>query len=469
MKDEKKKEESYAFIEETVVPRKKSKGKKLVISIVTTIGLAVVFGVVASLSMCFCVPSLLQWAGVNEKTEGKKQIVFSDDTSSGTAIALEESPTPAVTVSPSKKPTSTPTSTPSRKPTAIPTVSPEAAQSGSEPTEAANEKKQKKITLSIQDYEQLCVELTALEQKLQKSLVTVSNVKEQSDMFDSLSQTQDEFYGLLVADNGEELLFLTSYDRVNGAQKLEVRFSGGESYEAEIYGHDDDTGIAILAVKNDSVAQTVYQGIEVATLGDSYGLKRGNPVVAVGSPNGYVFSMESGIITNDSYARYRTDQRIDLINTDLFSCDQGEGVLINLEGKVVGILTHQFSETKNEGICVAMGISRVKPLIERLVNQKKSIYFGAVESELSSEVLSGVGLENGIYISEVIADSPALNAGIHNGDILISVDGHPVNSVAYFSSLINEYKAGDKIKVALLRTSKVKMPEIEVEVELQTR
>lgn len=452
MKDGKKQqEESFSFIQETVVPKKRSKVKKAVTSIVSTLLLALLFGGVASLVICFCVPSFAKWAGIEVQPDGKKPISFSEDTVPTPSPTTALNPTPSSLSENAGK-------------TDTPVVLPEPGK-----IENPGEKKGKRQTLTIKDYEMLFSNLREVEKQMKPALVKISNVRQQVDMFNTASETEDTFYGLYIADNGEDLLFLTSARRILKAKELVINLNSGVALKASIYGRDEETGIAILSLPLERVPKEVYENLEVAELGNSYGIRMGEPVLAVGSPNGYVFSMEAGMVMNDAYERYITDFRLDLFNTDMHTYSMGEGVIIDLQGRVVGVITHDFQDDKNKDSCVVMGISRLKPIIERLVNQKKRVYFGALEADIANETLKGIGLENGIYITEVLADSPALNAGIQNGDILISINGKNIASVAAFSNILEECRNEESIRVKLLRTSKAKMPEMEVEVELEKR
>lgn len=467
--DKKPKEESFSFIQEKVVPRRKSKKKKILISIVSTLGLAVLFGVVASVVICFCVPSFAEWAGILPEKTGKKQIIFSEseatqqptvspETSASVVSqgavgeAAENSPKPDKTEAALTDQQTSDKDVPQPQPTGIP-----------------EDKKEKKSQFSMKDYQMMYMNLTGMAEEFKPSFVKITNVTRQKDIFDYEAENEDSFYGLVIADNGEELLILTSAKRIDGAKKLQAAFSGGDEVEASIYGKDKETSIAVLSVPIDSLEENVYKAVQAAELGDSYHLKMGTPVMALGSPNGYVFSMQTGMITNGAYEKYVIDQKVDLYNTDIAYYPAGEGVVVDMNGKVVGILTNNFQEEKNKNMCTFLGISGVKHIIQKLVNQEKRIYFGAKESDITAEALEEIGLSHGIYVTEVAAGSPALEAGIQNGDVITAVDGREIGTVAVFTSVLNEYKENDVIQVSLVRTSKAGKPELELEVTLGKR
>lgn len=111
----------------------------------------------------------------------------------------------------------------------------------------------------------------------------------------------------------------------------------------------------------------------------------------------------------------------------------------------------------------------MKHIIQKLVNQEKRTYFGAKESDISVKTLEEIGLDHGIYVTEVAADSPALEAGIQNGDVITSVDGKDIGTVAVFTSVLNEYKEKDVIQVTVIRTSKAGKPQMKLKVTLGKR
>lgn len=460
--DKKPQGESFSFIQENVVPRKKPKKRRILRTIVSTLGLAVLFGAVASVVICFFVPSFAKWAGILPEKTGKKQIIFS-----------AASPSPAVSVEPSPSVVTPAAVEESVKPSVRPVKTEDTKENGTlsgedvpQPTGMPEDKKDKKSDFSMKDYQKMYMNLSGIAEELSPSFVRITNITQQKDIFDYEAENTDSFYGLVLADNEEELLILTSAKRIDGAKKLKATFQNGSEVAAEVYGKDKETGIAVLSVPIASLETDVYQSVKIAELGESYHLKMGMPVMALGSPNGYVFSMEAGMVTNGAYEKYVIDQKVDLYNTDMTYHPSGEGVVVDINGKVVGILTNNFQDEKNKNMCTFFGISGVKHIIQRLVNQEKRIYFGAKESDISTKTLEEIGLTHGIYVTEVAADSPALEAGIKNGDVITEVDGKEISTVSVFTSVLNEFKDKDVIQVTVIRTSKAGKPELKLDVIL---
>ena len=96
---------------------------------------------------------------------------------------------------------------------------------------------------------------------------------------------------------------------------------------------------------------------------------------------------------------------------------EGSGVLVNLDGKIVGVIAQSFSGEADTGVVTALSISDLRKLIEQLSNNEDLIYLGVRGQDISSSLSQKTGIPTGIYVNSVEEDSPAMNAGIQNGDV----------------------------------------------------
>lgn len=425
-------EKDFSFIQENVKPKKNRKGKKFLASLATTIVLAAVFGVTACASFYIAKPYLKETLDPQPEETRKPVSLTAEPTAAPTT---EPSPTPAVQQT--------------QKPAAE-----------TEKEEGSGKK------LTIKDYTRMNLAISNYAQQIEKSVVTVTKIQEEEDIFENTEITADSFYGLILAENGKELLLLTAWRKLEDYSRLEVRFADQTVCEAEVTAFDRDLGIAVLAVSLEQLSEETLQNLEMAKLGDSYYLSVGTPLLALGSPNGYVFSRELGVIMNAAYDTYIPDAALSLFNTDMKRYENGEGFVVNFNGEVVGLLTKQFDNELNDGMFVFLGISKLKPTIEKMLNQEERVSFGVVAKDMTAESLAAVDAESGIYVSEVIPDSAAYQAGLVNGDVIISVNQKSINTVTAFSQLLGECQVKEQVRVKVIRTAKTGNPKLTLNVTL---
>lgn len=412
--------DNHSFIKEQIVPNKKNKRKKLFHATGTAAICAVVFGVVGSFVFTLSMPYF-------EALTGKKE--------------------PAVSFTEETNPPVTPTPTPSVSPSAAP-----------EPVEVEFPQ------LGIEQVEEFYGLLSDTAEVFNRSVVTVSSVINGVDWFDNPSELKDATSGLMIARTDASLFLLSAYDRISDANSIQVTFSNGNTVEAQLSGYDKETGLAVLSVALADIPSSIRKNLEPVALGDSYYAKPGTPVLALGSPNGQVYSMDFGMVSSDFIDRYITDNKLELFYTSMLSAEAGEGAIVDLKGRILGIITH--SEDKDTDFCTAMGISRLKPLIEKLINNESRASLGVIVNDIPSEYKESISIENGIYISTVNNNSPALDAGLKSGDIILRVDDYDITGVAMFSNLISSHRPKDSITLSIYRTSRADDREMKVTVTL---
>lgn len=412
--------DNHSFIKEQIVPNKKNKRKKQFQTFGTAALCAVIFGIISSFVFTLSRPYFESLLG-----NGKTPVSFTEETPEPTPTTPE--PSPSVTPEP-------------------------------EPVEVEFPE------LSMEQVSEFHHLLADTANSFHHSVVTVSGVKKGVDWFDNPSEQADATCGLVIAKTDTNLFLLSAYNRLSDANSIQVTFSGNSTAEAQLNGYDKETNIAILSLALADLPAAIRKDLEPVVLGDSYYAKPGTPVLALGSPNGQVYSMDFGIVSSVPFNRYITDNKLDLFHTSMLSAETGEGAIVDLEGKVLGIITH--IEDKNTSFCTAIGISRLKPLIENLVNNEARTTLGVIVNDIPSEYKKAISLENGIYISKVNNNSPALDAGLTSGDVILKADDYEITSVTMFNNIITSHRPKDTITLSIYRTSRADNREMDITVTL---
>lgn len=453
-------ENEFNFIQEKVVPRRRNKLKKIGIAFTITLFLAVVFGFVARIVFIKSEGFINRLLSID--TTKRSEILFptlvADTDSTNKTQGLTLTPGVSSSTQPTKALTPTLIPTPVISQAVTPTVTP-----GTDAAQASDQK----IIATISDYEKILLEIRKLTNTVNDSLVTVTAIESKEDWLDEKYESRKSTTGIILGENNAELMILTELSKVHNASALEVSFSGGFVVSGELWNYDRDFNIAIIAVKLKDISPYQLSTIKTAELGESYSLTVGSAVVALGQPNGMNGSMELGMITGKGNAHYIMDNRLDLFTTDITNHENSDGVIINMQGKIIGIISQSVSNYKT--VSTVIGISRIMPIVEKLVNKYDRILFGITGEDIPVNVLKGYELEHGIYVTKVLQDSPAYNGEVRQGDIITHINEIEVTSITSYTSTLSNYKPGDVISVTVLRMSKGKLKEMKLEVTLEAK
>lgn len=448
------------FIQEKIIPKKKGKIKKIIVSVTSTAILAILFGFVGRLVFNSSDSFACKILGQNEN---QKVITFPT-----------VSPSDSETDESKNQENNGVNSTDNNEDTSKSDIE-ALSQKGitKENDTTVTEPKtviiKQNVQANLNDYNNMYSLLSDIVNEANKSIVTVSGVVSGVDWFYNTYETTNETSGVIIANNEKELIILTSKDKIVDANNITVTFPTNFTVSAKIKDSDTDTGLAVVAVDLSDIPENILTKTSVATLGESYSIALGDPVIALGSPNGYTYSMGLGIITNKINYVYVTDNKLELFNTDIEDNPNSEGIIIGLDGDVVGIITQKYKKDLNENISTVLGISKAKPIIERLVNQEKRVYFGIIGADLTTQSAKNLEVNAGIYVSEVEADSPAFEAGLQSGDVILQIDNTVISTVTVFNNVISSYQPNDSIRVKIKRTSAKSSKEKTINVILEKK
>ena len=307
--------------------------------------------------------------------------------------------------------------------------------------------------------------------------------------------------GIIVGDNDDELLIATNNHVVDGATTLSVCFIGDDVANAEtetvnagdngdlnvedavsakIKGTDADNDLAVVAVKKSDIPEDTLNQIKIAQIGSSDDLAVGQQVVAIGNALGYGQSVTSGWIS----ALNRTISTDDGMNsTGLIQTDaainpgNSGGALLNMKGELIGINSAKYADSAVEGMGYAIPISKAKPILEELMNREtrekvdssKKGYLGVSLANLTTEAIEMYNMPTGAFVRNVEDDSPAQEAGICKGDIIVKFDGQKVSDGDDLLDKLQYYKSGEKIEAVIARATNGEYEENTIELTLGTR
>lgn len=304
--------------------------------------------------------------------------------------------------------------------------------------------------LTLDQYKDLYSSMMDVAKTAQKSIVTVIGLANNTDWFNQSYESQRQLSGLVVANNGQDLFIATEYRIVENVERIQVKFWNDTQVDARYLKHDPNTGLAVLKVPLSSLSAEDAADIPAATFGNSYSVKQGDPVIAVGSPAGYPSAVSYGAVTSMDNVISTVDGEYKMLNTDIAGSSEGSGVLINLEGQIVGLISQNFAGNTGNTVA-AIGISQIKPLLERLSNNEPLVYSGITGQDVTAEVSEKTGIPEGIWVDTVKADSPAMLAGIQSGDVIIKADDTDTTTMSKYQDYLESCSQNQVIQITALR------------------
>ena len=307
--------------------------------------------------------------------------------------------------------------------------------------------------------------------------------------------------GIIVGDNDDELLIATNNHVVDGATTLSVCFIGDDVANAEtetvnagdngdlnvedavsakIKGTDADNDLAVVAVKKSDIPEDTLNQIKIAQIGSSDDLAVGQQVVAIGNALGYGQSVTSGWISalNRTISTDDGTNSTGLIQTDAaINPGNSGGALLNMKGELIGINSAKYADSAVEGMGYGIPISKAKPILEELMNREtrekvdssKKGYLGVSLANLTTEAIEMYNMPTGAFVRSVEDDSPAQEAGICKGDIIVKFDGQKVSDGDDLLDKLQYYKSGEKIEAVIARATNGEYEENTIELTLGTR
>jgi S1-C subfamily serine protease len=283
-------------------------------------------------------------------------------------------------------------------------------------------------------------------EKVSKSVVNISTVKLVNRMFYQAVPVEGMGSGTIIDPKG---YVLTNNHVVGGAEKIAVTLWNGEILEGTIVGACSVHDTAIVKVKKEE--------LPAAGLGDSDKLRVGQRVYAIGNPFGLAGgpTITSGVIS----ATKRTIESLkglveNLVQTDAaINPGNSGGPLVDLEGNVVAINTAIIPYA--QGIGFAIPINTAKTCTGDMVKHGISTrpLLGIVGLTLSQDISRyyNLPLQHGVLVSKVADGSPAQNAGMIMGDIILKMDKVEIHTIEDLLEEIHKKKVGDKVRVTVFR------------------
>ena len=396
--DKKASSENYSFIKETIKEQPTDR-KRLAVKFLTAAVCGVIFGACAAGTMALIVPKALERFGT----------------------------------APDQK--------------AVVTLTPSVKAEQVTPTPEATE--QEKTSASTAWQNDLSDGMSQIAEEPRRALVRISAAGEDSDPLDHSFLEYGDEEGFVFLKNSEAFYILTVSDQMQEADKFTVTFSDGTVTDGILCKKDLRTGFFVIKVPFTSVDEETQEKIPAAPLVAADDMKQTESVIAIGSPSGDYDSLMGGTITSVTGTLKVADEEYGMLTTDMVGSEEGGGILLNSSGEVAGIIWNQEEDRTN--VIRAVETAQLRPLLESMANGEDICYIGIMGATISSYQSENLDVPRGVYVDAVDEDSPAMTAGIQNGDILHALDGQEVQSMEEYASVLQGLNKGTRTTVNVYR------------------
>lgn len=306
----------------------------------------------------------------------------------------------------------------------------------------------------LNDYMGYYKALKSVADKAGLSVVTVTAAKQGVDFFNSTYQNIADEYGIVISSDSTGYYILTEYSLVKNSENIQVTYYDKTVDTAEFVAGDTTTDMAVIKTGSLNTAVVPVQ------FGNSDAVLKGDLLVATGKLYGFNGTIGYGIATGVNNSVNDTDSIYRLINTDISGTATSNGVILNLHGEVVGIITMAYN-SDNTNFITAYAINDVRNLMQNLVNKKSMPYLGIKGQTVTDEIAATNKIPKGIYISAVETNSPAYKSGIQSGDVITQINGTEINNMESFMMQLEKNNPGDNVNVTIKRRGREDYKEIE--------
>jgi serine protease Do len=256
--------------------------------------------------------------------------------------------------------------------------------------------------------------------------------------------------GFIISKEG---YILTNNHLVGRVDHVSVELLDGRSFDAEIVGTDPESDVAVIKIDGEN--------LPVLELADSDKIEVGKWVLAIGNPLGLSHTVTAGIVSAKGRSGFQLAAYEDFIQTDAaINFGDSGGPLIDMYGKAVGMNTAILRPDGNIGIGFAIPANMARQIADQFIEGGEVVrgYLGALPQDMTAQMAQAFGSEDdkGVLVPEVTEGSAADKAGLKHNDIILEVNGEPMESASELRNMIARYKPGTEVEIVVFRDGRRK-------------
>ncbi len=318
-------------------------------------------------------------------------------------------------------------------------------------------------TLNVEDIQKLYGSIYDVVTEASKYMVTVTGVKSDIDWFNNPYESKGTSSGVIIAKSATELVILVDETVLKNAESIHVTFTDGTQAVGTLLQTNSNAELAVVSVALDEIEESTKEIITVATFASStVSSILASPVIAIGSPNGYSGAIAYGMITSIGNKLMGVDNNFTFFTTDIYGSRTATGAVINLKGQVVGMIHQNEASSDMSNCIVALGMSDLRNIAESMSNSKELPRLGICGMDVSEEANANIGVPFGAYVVEVEIDSPAMQAGIQSGDVIVALGQEVITYFSDYTKALYKKTPGDSVKITVMRQGRAGYSSIDI-------
>ena len=317
---------------------------------------------------------------------------------------------------------------------------------------------EKRVSADLSDYKQALSQFGKLANEQNQSVVEVQSVVKGKDWFENPYDAVNKAAGYIIAVQNDEAYILTDYKSIKSADNIKVKFKQGFLAEGIIKNYSANLELALVMVnlkgiaKKDDIEPLKFGGISYKSIGE--------PIMAIGNPNGNIYSVLPGVITSGETMLRVDDYCLDSQFTDITISKNGDALFVDFDGNVIGMYFKGSSDSTQ-----IVSISKIMTFLEKIINDEALPYIG-IKSKDFEGAEEKTGISGGVLVDSVTKGSPADDAGFKEGDIIYELDGEHIETMSDYETQLESKKPKDKVKARIYRVTRNEGKKIEVEIEI---
>ena len=418
-------DKDYKFINEKIVPKKMHPVKKFFLGLIAVIVLGLIFGAVERV-VFEVTGEVLPYFQIFKKSNsielGKKEETVTEAAISTNSVVKEVK----------------------------------------EPEPGTNKKQvkiiEKRISADLSDYKQALKQFGELADRQNQSVVEVQSVVKSKDWFENPYEAVNRAAGYIIALQNDEAYILTGYNGIKAADNIKVKFKQGFLIDGVVKNYNANLELALVIVnlkgiaRKDEIEPLKFGGISYKSIGE--------PIMAIGNPNGNIYSVLPGVIAGNN-AKFRVDDYcLDSQFTDINISKNGDALFVDFDGNVIGMYFKGSSDSTQ-----IVSISKIMTFLEKMINDEALPYIG-IKSKDFEGAEEKTGISGGILVDSVTKGSPADDAGFKEGDIIYELDGEHIETMSDYETQLESKKPKDKVKALIYRVTRNEGKKLELEIEI---
>lgn len=321
--------------------------------------------------------------------------------------------------------------------------------------------------MNLQDYKDVYGQIHDVAREAFSGMLMVSGVSSATDLFREVCENEKKASGMIVSITDSEIWLVTERRILKDAERVIVTLNDDSICDAKIEKTDDISGLAVLTVSTEELREDQIKSMRVLKFGTTQNLQQAEPVIAVGSPLATSNSIASGVVTSIVDTPVM-DGSYKIVNTDITGSTEGNGILLNMDGEVVGVLTQKFGGNVQTRIR-AISSDDVSEIVKELTSKTEKVMLGITGRTVNETISEELDMPQGMYVTAVTTDSPAMLNGIQCGDIVVAIKNNKIENQKDYQNILKQCTIGEEIPIRIMRKVRDGYSEMEIKVRLEKK